>query len=148
MKHKILLYFVIIFCTEQFAFASQYKPINFEQVFSQWTEAFNHKDLTSACALFSTDVVANYKGVPEKNYANICGGFKKVFAQTDRHYQYRFKLHQTYQSPTLAAARITWYLDIYKNNQLISSTKDEGLDIFERSKTGEWKIVNYLGYQD
>lgn len=117
----------------------------FEKIFSEWTYAFNHKDLNGSCNLFSKDLIASYQGVPKKTYASVCDGFKKIF-KSDLNYQYQFKLHQVYRSQDLAAVRLTWYLKISENGKLISDTQDEGLDVFKKNSQGEWKIVNYLGY--
>jgi len=130
------------------AHANQAKndTVIFQQLFSDWTEAFNQKDLSRSCALFSKKVVANYQGVPEKNYSSICDGFKKIFEEKDKRYQYRFKLHHVYRSNTLAAVRITWYLNISENDKPISEVQDEGIDIFEKNEQGQWEIVNYIAF--
>lgn len=119
----------------------------FEKIFSDWTAAFNRKDLTKSCDLFATEVKANYQGVPAKNYQTICDGFKKIFHSDLKSYQYHFQLHDVYREGNLAALRITWYLEIYEHGQLKSKTEDEGIDIFKRDHQGQWKIVNYIGYQ-
>jgi ketosteroid isomerase-like protein len=117
----------------------------FAQVFSSWTDAFNHKDLAGSCNLFAKNMVANYQGMPPKSYTSICDGFKKIFNES-RDYKYNFKLHQVYKSNDLAALRITWYLTVSENGKLISTTTDEGLDVFQQDSAGNWKIINYLSY--
>jgi uncharacterized protein (TIGR02246 family) len=119
----------------------------FERLFQNWTNAFNRKDLAGTCNFFSKDVVADYRGVPHKNYKSICDSFKKTFAENDRRYKYRFKLHEIYRSGNLAAVRVTWYLSISKDGKPISETTDQGLDVFRKEKDGTWRIVNYLGYE-
>ena len=87
------------------------------QLFSHWTTAFNHKDLSATCALFAKNVSANYRGVPRKNYASICAGFKKIFHNSNTQYRYQFRLHQIYRAQDLAAVRITWYLQILEKGK-------------------------------
>jgi ketosteroid isomerase-like protein len=118
---------------------------NFKRIFSEWTNAFNRKDLIGSCELFSKDMIADYQNVPTKNYQTVCDGFKKIF-KGKRDYKYQFKLHQVYQSDKLAAVRITWYLEIWEKDKLLSATQDEGLDIFKLEEQGTWRIVNYIGY--
>lgn len=118
----------------------------FEKIFTNWTYAFNHQDITGSCQLFSKEVTANYQGVPQKNYAAICDGFKKIFAEKNKRYQYKFKLHQIYRENNLAAVRITWFLHTYKNQRLLNQEQDEGIDIFKKDNQGNWQIINYLGY--
>lgn len=119
----------------------------FTGIFSKWTDAFNHKDLTGSCDLFSRNVLASYQGVPPKDYTAVCDGFKKTFHEK-RDYKYNFKLQQIYRSNDLAVVRVTWYLQISAKNKLISATKDEGLDVFQQDSEGHWKIINYLAYPE
>lgn len=118
----------------------------FQTMFSDWTAAFNRKDLQKSCQLFSKSIVADYQGVPQKNYVTICDGFKKIFSIDRQRYQYHFKLHDVYRSGNLAVVRITWYLRILEDNKLKSQIQDEGMDVFQKNAVGRWEIVNYIGY--
>lgn len=118
----------------------------FQQIFTEWTHAFNTKNLKKSCQLFSKSLVANYQGAPEKNYQSICDSFKKTFEDKQKNWQYHFKIHYIYRENNLAAVRITWYLDIFENGKKISREIDEGLDIFKRNQKGQWQIVNYIAY--
>ena len=118
----------------------------FQSLFTDWTKAFNQKDLEKSCALFAKNMVGNYRGIPQKDYSSICEGFKKIFQEANKQYQYQFKLHQVYRSQNLAAVRITWYLTITENGKEISKIQDEGMDILEQNAEGKWQIVNYLAY--
>lgn len=118
----------------------------FEKLFSEWTEAFNRKDLKKTCALFSKDLIANYKGAAPKNYDSICENFKKIFSEKNKQYQYRFEIHQVYRSLDLAAVRITWYLTVDEPGKKTALTEDEGLDILEQDADKQWKIVHFLGF--
>lgn len=142
-----LLYsiFVIMILFSTHVFASPLDENMAKKIFNEWTFAFNHKKLEKTCDLFSSQVIASYQGVPTKNYHAICDGFKKIFQQTAFRYEYKYSLRQMYSSDTLAAIRIVWYLNVFKNGKLISSSRDEGLDVFQ-FENAQWRIVNYLGY--
>lgn len=137
---------LLICATQLYAAEQKNDEVIFNRLFTQWTEAFNHKDLSKVCLLFSKNITADYRGVPQKNYAMICDGFKNIFGMANRSYQYQFKLHDIYHSGDLAAVRITWYLKIYENDKLLQSSQDEGIDILKKNQIGQWQIVNYLGY--
>lgn len=145
MKKRIsyVLFLLLLLCIKSYG-ASADRDL-FTKIFSQWTEAFNSKNLAVSCSLFSTSVVANYQGTPTKDYDKICKGFKKIFALKNEHYEYSFQLHQIYRSHNLSAVRITWFLNHYKDGKLISTTRDEGLDVFQKSGV-RWQIVNYIAY--
>lgn len=118
----------------------------FEKIFTEWSLAFNQKDLNKTCALFSRSVVANYQNVPAKNYDALCKGFKDVFQQDEKQYHYHFKLNNVYVSGNLAVARITWYLKVTEKGKVISTVQDEGIDVFQKNSEGDWEIINYLAY--
>ena len=145
-----------IICSSLFLFLSFFAPSSFtatksdkrlfEKLFLDWTTAFNQKKLAETCDLFAPSVTALYQGIPQKNYVSICDGFKKIFQDPNKNYQYHFKLHHIYRSNNLAAIRITWYLNIIENKKQIASIQDEGLDILEKQPQGQWKIVNYVAF--
>lgn len=140
------LLFVYIISISTNALAINQTDLFFKNIFTDWTNNFNQKNVSKSCALFSKQVVADYQGISQKNYNSICNGFKKIFTLQNQRYQYRFTLHHVYRSGNLAALRITWYLRLYENEKLKSITQDEGIDILEKNKAGEWKIVNYIAY--
>lgn len=139
---------LLIICITQTVFASQLNrdTSTFETIFKHWTNAFNHRELAPACALFAKNITADYQGQPQKNYASICAGFKKIFNESDKRYTYYYKLHRIYHRDQLAVARITWYLTVTKNGKVIEKTQDEGIDVFQKTKGGQWQIVEYLSY--
>lgn len=143
---------VLIFLTafdvpyQIYAHSFQNDRVLFEKVFDEWTQAFNQKNLTQTCNLFAKSIIANYQGSPQKNYASICNGFKKIFANNDLKYHYTFKLYSVYLSGDIAAVRITWYLYKEKKMKKTLVTQDEGLDVLRKNKQGQWQILNYLAY--
>lgn len=122
--------------------------IIFENLFSEWTKAFNNKDLKASCSLFRSDVKAKYRGLPEKNYDDICNGFDKIFKEKNKDYQYSFEVHDVFSQENLAVVRITWYLQIKENGLNKSVVQDEGMDVLEKDQQDRWQIVNYLAFQE
>jgi ketosteroid isomerase-like protein len=85
-------------------------------------------------------------GVLQKDYAGLCNGFKKLLSEENKHYQYRFEIHQVYRSLDLAVVRITWYLTIDEPGKKTALIQDEGLDILQQDGDKHWKIVNFMGF--
>lgn len=142
-----LLLGLLVLLWSQFSIgASSEDRMIFKKLFTDWTTAFNNRELVKSCDLFSLHVVADYRGIKRKNYTNICNGFKKIFTDDLRKYHYSFKLHEIYKSEFLAAVRITWYLKITNKNGSVTYVQDEGLDILEKNGKNKWKIINYLSY--
>lgn len=140
---KILL--IIILCLFSFPTYANANDHEIKKLFTDWTYSFNHKNLQKTCGLFAKEVVANYRGLPQKNYDSICNGFKKIFTQTNTIYHYRFAIHKIYQANNLAVVRITWYLQI-KNGSKVTAIRDEGMDVLKRNANRQWQIVNYIAY--
>src|SRR5688572_11663545 len=136
---KLAALFILTFLAVQAASAANNN--HFQTLFADWSAAFNQKELEKPCQLFSKNVTATYQNYPLKTYSTICDGFKKIFADSQKEYHYNFKIHQTYEDNNLAAVRITWYLQVYSNGKLIDKVQDEGLDVLQKDKNGDWKIV-------
>lgn len=137
----------IILASNLFANSTkQNDKVLFEKIFTNWTDAFNRKELTASCDLFAKSIKADYQGIPQKNYSSICNGFRKIFQDKKCSYHYSFVLHQVYRSESLAAARITWYLLKSEGSKEISVTQDEGMDLLQKDSQGKWKIINYIAY--
>lgn len=145
LKSVAIMFVIAFFSSTGYASTTQ-DQITFQALFNTWTQAFNKKAFPEVCRLFSKNITADYQGAPKKNYSNLCAGFQKIFQEKDRVYHNRFKIHQIYRSNNLAAIRITWYLDVYKKDTLISSIQEEGLDVLQKQVDGEWKIVNFIAY--
>lgn len=118
----------------------------FDKLFKAWTKSFNQQNVAQSCALFSKSVVADYQGVPQKNYQSICDGFKTIFKNKDHRYRYEYKLHQINRSGNLATVRITWYLYLTENGKTKMISQDEGLDVLIKNAQGKWQIVNYVAF--
>jgi ketosteroid isomerase-like protein len=118
----------------------------FQAIFSAWTQSFNEKRFPEVCNLFSRSLSADYQGARTKDYAGICNGFKTIFQEKDVIYHNDFKIHQIVRANDLAAVRITWYLNVYKEGAHVSAIQEEGLDVFQRQANGNWEIVNFIAY--
>jgi ketosteroid isomerase-like protein len=118
----------------------------FQAIFSAWTQAFNEKRFPAVCDLFSKALTADYQGAPSKDYSSICSGFEKIFLEKGVAYHNDFRIHQIVRADNVAAVRITWYLDVYKEGAHFSSVQEEGLDVFRQQENGKWEIVNFIAY--
>lgn len=145
LKPFILLLTLFLFSGTGYANTTQ-DQITFNKLFSAWTLAFNQKKHHEVCQLFSKSLTSDYQGAPHKHYTKLCDDLKKILSDNELRYHNRFKIHQIYRSNDLAAVRITWYLDVYKNGKHLSTTQEEGLDILNKEANGKWQIVNFLAY--
>lgn len=125
---------------------SDFKAI--EKRFSDWTEAFNRRDLEGSCALFSKDIKADHHGVPTEDWQTMRARFKKLFADKSRQFTYRFKLLRVYRQGNLAVGRITWYLTVTKDGKKILDEETQSMDIFKPNKNGMWEMVDFVSFSE
>lgn len=118
----------------------------FQALFEAWTQAFNQKKYPEVCELFSVSIAADYQGAATKDYAAMCEGFRRIFAEEDTVYRNAFRLHEIHRSGDLAAVRITWYLHVSRKGVPAVSVREEGLDVLRRQANGKWQIVNFIAY--
>ena len=119
-----------------------------EKRFSDWTEAFNRRDLEGSCALFSKDIRADHQGVPTENWQTMRARFQKLFADKSRDYKYRFKLINVYRSGELAVGRITWYLTVTKDGKPSLEEETQSMDVFKPNKEGVWEMVDFVSFTE
>lgn len=53
-----------------------------------WQSAFNEYDQNRICDLFAPDLVANYQGQPERDYASLCQLLQTSLQDTQSSYHY------------------------------------------------------------
>src|SRR5438552_13052992 len=77
-----------------------------------WRTAFNDRDQRRVCDLFAADLIANYQGQPERNHASLCELLRNSLQDTERTYQYSFKLNEILVYGEAAVVRLVWTLEI------------------------------------
>ena len=87
-----------------------------------WRTAFNARDEERLCALFAPDLVANYQGEPERDYASLCEMLRAAIRDPDVTYRYLAEINE---------------IIVYG---------ETAVDIFHRQVDGSWKISRYLAY--
>jgi uncharacterized protein (TIGR02246 family) len=115
--------------------------------FTQWMTAFNAGDAEKACALFSPDLIAQIRGLPERGYAVACDVIKQSLSDPSKAYTYALDLKEILVSGDLAVARLTWTLKVRQKQTATETSYEEySLDILRRQQDGSWKLVRFLMY--
>jgi len=121
---------------------------SFDKLYSDWTMAFNKKDMVGTMRIFAPTCVASLPDATHKTYAQIDRGFKKLFADKEKSYRYTYDVHDIYHSGDLAAVRITWHLTVTEKGKIADTTNEHGLDVLQRDKQGAWQIVNWVAFSE
>jgi len=112
----------------------------------QWRSAFNARDENHLCDLFAADLIANYQGQPERNYASLCQLLQTSARDPEKTYRYSFEMNEILVFGGTAIVRLAWTLEIEKDGAPHEILKEPAIDIFRRQDDGSWKISRYLAY--
>jgi ketosteroid isomerase-like protein len=125
--------------------AADAEPVaDIRSTLEQWTESFNAGKAAEVCDLFARDVIAEFRGQPERGYDDLCKLLQRSLQDTTRKYHYALKIKEIIPAGELAIVRLEWRLDI---SPLNVTSVEPGLDVFRRQADGHWRIIRYLAYE-
>jgi uncharacterized protein (TIGR02246 family) len=112
----------------------------------RWTAAFNAKDPTPVCDLFTPDLVYSIPEVAHGTREMLCTNLAKMLARSDVQLHYdNPEVHDIVVAGDIAVVRLTWTLTTEVNGAK-DTTKEEGMDIFQRQADGTWSIARFIAF--
>jgi ketosteroid isomerase-like protein len=115
---------------------------------TQWMADFNAGNTEKVCGLFAPDLIAQYRGQPERDYTALCELLKRSLSDRTKTYTYALAVKEILVAGDLAVVRLVWTLKVRRIDAAGESTSDEpGMDIFRRQPDGMWKISRYIAYE-
>jgi steroid delta-isomerase len=115
---------------------------------TQWMADFNSGDAEKVCDLFARDLIAQYRGQPERGYDALCDLLKRSLHDRSKSYTYSLAIEEIMVESDLGVVRLTWTLKVRGRDAASESVSVEpGIDIFRRQADGSWKISRYLAYE-
>jgi ketosteroid isomerase-like protein len=114
---------------------------------TQWMADFNAGRAEKVCDLFARDLVAQYRGQPERDWDALCDLLKRSLADRDKSYSYALAIREILVEGDLAVVRLTWTLKVRGKDAAETTSVEPGIDIFRRQADGSWKISRYIGYE-
>jgi len=113
----------------------------------QWMADFNAGNSERVCALFAPDLIAQYRGQPERDYAALCDLLKRSLSDRTKRFGYAVDIKEIIVAGDLAIVRLIWTLTIRRNDTADETILEEpGMDVFRRQADASWKIVRYIAY--
>lgn len=110
----------------------------------QWTEHFNAGRADEVCDLFSREVIATFRGQPERDHAAVCELLQSSITDTEREFRYALEVHEIIVDGDLAVVRLTWTLTITPGDV---TSVEPGMDVFRKEADGTWRIIRYLAFE-
>jgi uncharacterized protein (TIGR02246 family) len=102
---------------------------------ANWTRAFNDGNAAEVCAIFAADLIADYRGQPERGHDAICNLLRKSLTDPKTAYRYSLKVDEILVAGDLAVVRLVWTLEAApKNGTAIRTITEPGIDVFRRQR--------------
>jgi ketosteroid isomerase-like protein len=116
---------------------------------AQWTEDFNAGRADKVCDLFAPDLIAQYRGQPERDYNALCGLLRQSLADRTKTFAYSLAIDEILVSGNLAVVRLVWTLKVQRRDAPgeVVTSREPGMDICRRQPDGSWKISRYIAYE-
>jgi uncharacterized protein (TIGR02246 family) len=114
---------------------------------AKWTDAFNARDAAHICDLFAPDLVYDYRGFPERDFATLCGLLHRSLADPAKTFTYALDIREIIVSGDMAIARVVWTLKVASAGGKTAESREPGLDVFRKQPDGSWKIARYIAYE-
>jgi uncharacterized protein (TIGR02246 family) len=112
----------------------------------QWRQDFNARRSEHICDLFAKDLLYDFQGLPEQNYALLCDRLNKALASETPNITYGLRIKEVIVSGDLAVVRLTWISTVTMADGTSETDDEQGLDVFARQADGTWKIIRYIAY--
>jgi ketosteroid isomerase-like protein len=112
----------------------------------KWRSAFNNRNEATVCDLFAEDLIANYQGQPEQDFASLCQLLHTALQSPQTTYHYSLRIDEILVYGEAAVARLVWTLEIERLGAAKEIIEEPAVDILRHQPDGSWKISRYLAY--
>ena len=110
----------------------------------QWTADFNAGRKDAACDLFSKDLISDFRGQGEADYAKRCELISNAIDNKARTFRYELNIKEILPGRDLVVVRLEWTLHISPGDV---TSVEPGMDIFRKEPDGAWRIIRYMAYE-
>jgi ketosteroid isomerase-like protein len=115
---------------------------------TQWMGDFNAGRADKVCDIFAPSLRADNKGVGERDFDAQCKLLHAVLGDPLRSFSYALDLKEIVAEGDMAAVRLVWTLTTrIKATGKVSTTEEQGLDVFGKGSDGRWRIIRFMTYE-
>jgi ketosteroid isomerase-like protein len=128
--------------------AAQSAEADIRNALAQWTADFNAGRADKVCDLFAPSLRADLRGVGERDFDAQCQLLQAVLGDGERSFAYALDLKEIVAEGDMAAVRLLWTLTTrVKATGKVSTTEEQGLDVFGKGSDGRWRIIRFMTYE-
>jgi ketosteroid isomerase-like protein len=114
---------------------------------ARWTADFNAGNAQNVCGLFAPDLIAQFRGQPERDHKGLCDVLMRSLNDRTKTYTYSLAIKEILVAGDFAVVRLVWTLKIQRKDAPGETMSEEpGMDIFRRQPDGSWKISRFIAY--
>ena len=144
---KVVLTALVLFSCGHIAAAQPTDPVaEIRAALTRWTEDFNAGNKDKVCAIFAPDLRYDYRGFPERGFADVCATLQRSLSDPATRYSYALVIKEILVGGELGIVRLVWSLKITDRNGREAVSEEPGMDVFRRQPDGNWKIIRYIAY--
>jgi uncharacterized protein (TIGR02246 family) len=113
-----------------------------------WPTAWADHNAPAVCDLFAPEVVFSFQGGDDRTYSQACAQFTTLVTSTDKTVSYLPpEIESIVVDGDLAAVRLIWTATITDSaGTVLETTREKGLDVFQRQDDGHWQISISYAY--
>jgi ketosteroid isomerase-like protein len=105
--------------------------------FARWTDDFNARRADRVCDLFAKDLVARYRGTPERGHARQCDLLTTALTDPKRSFHNALEISEILVFGGIAIARVVWTQTVRDTaTGTETRTVEPGLDVFRKEPDG------------
>jgi len=113
-----------------------------------WTADFNAGRADRVCTLFAPDLLATYRGFPDRTFQQTCDLLRRSLTDPSRQFRYALDIQEIMISGDLAVVRLVWRLTVtHRYGSPPVTSQEPGVDVFRRQTDGSWQIIRYLAFE-
>jgi len=117
--------------------------------FARWTDDFNAGRADAVCDLFANDLVARFRGAPERDHAAQCAALRGALSDRTRRHHNALAIEEILVFGDVAIARVVWTETVRDaTSGKETRTVEPGLDVLRRDPDGRWRIFRYLAFDE
>jgi uncharacterized protein (TIGR02246 family) len=112
---------------------------------TDWVDAFNAREVSRTCDLFSADLISTMRGRPDEGREAVCDRIAKALASRRSRIHYTLHIKEIIVSGDIAIARLEWRVKT-RTGPVNRLSYEPGIDIFRKEADGEWRIIRFIAF--
>ena len=113
-----------------------------------WTADFNAGHADKICDIFAPSLRADVADAAERDFDAQCQLLRGAIGDSERSFSYALDLREILAEGDMAAVRLKWTLTArVKATGAVSTTEEQGLDVFGKGSDGRWRIIRFMSWQ-